>query len=340
MNNEENSGKDSVRLKKRRVMFFDIESNGYANSSLLEMYAEMYDFESDGVNEKWTQGPIFHRFYHVRPSEQFNPHAFEVHGIDLDKIKYERAKSDEQYPELWDDDQDNFMEWMSSATEIVAHNIGFDNSFLGIHSKPRFCTMAVSKPIVKATNEKGKIKNPTLKEGGTFFGFKYDDERAHSADYDTYLMFQLFKELHKKGLVPFLEYKVRGNEENKFFLRNPDNTVAIELKDAKPKTLNIRRVSFLITQQSIANYEVSKDTWYAYEKRSGTLFAMADKCQIDKEEQLTLRGAALKKAIIALLVKRIEARFDTIGIDEVNKGFNTFLEEKGIQEVQKDLFDF
>jgi DNA polymerase III epsilon subunit-like protein len=104
-----------------------------------------------------------------------------------------------------------FMEHLSMAEGLVAHNLAFDIKVLetalmrchipAILPRKQVCTMQLSTRLVKLPAKNGKgYKWPKLSELHTFL-FDVDFDNAHSSDADTFACAKCFFELQNRGLV-------------------------------------------------------------------------------------------------------------------------------------------
>jgi len=92
-----------------------------------------------------------------------------------------------------------------NVNNFVAHNIGFDMSFMpseiqsGVKSGKYsiYCTMEKNKEFVGVSNGKG-FKNPKLAEACEKRGIEFDESEAHDSNYDTLKAFELYRKTVKR----------------------------------------------------------------------------------------------------------------------------------------------
>jgi len=166
---------------KNKVSFvFDTETNGFANCSVLSI--SYIICKNNNILHKDT------RYYFSQ--EPYNYHAFKVHGLDKGTIEDKRSNC--SYPLYFDDDKD----WLINLFEkynvenIVAHNLSFDMKFLPQDIKNKnystFCTMQQNRHLTSNN------KAPKLLEACTLFDIDFNEDDAHSSDYDTLKCFEVF----------------------------------------------------------------------------------------------------------------------------------------------------
>jgi len=95
---------------------------------------------------------------------------------------------------------DEFYEEIITANLLVIHNSTFDigilmdefnrmgnmNAMEILNNSNKYCTMKLSKKLVKALDKRGNIKNPRLEELYEFlFNEKPDKNKLHDALYDV-----------------------------------------------------------------------------------------------------------------------------------------------------------
>ena len=132
------------------------------------------------------------RYYFAQ--EPYNYHACKVHGLDEKVIKVQRSKA--QYPLYFIDDKEWLLDTFDkyNVTNIVAHNLSFDLKFLPQEIKENienqkystFCTMQENRHLTV------KNKAPKLVEACELLGIKFDENEAHSSDYDTLKCYEVF----------------------------------------------------------------------------------------------------------------------------------------------------
>lgn len=100
---------------------FDLETNGYAGSSVLSASSIVLD-------EAGRMLAFFNRFY--LPTEPFNPYLFRIHGLTPERLLAlrERIPSAPHFIEDWPDLMEFWEHW--NIEGIVVHNVRFDLAFL------------------------------------------------------------------------------------------------------------------------------------------------------------------------------------------------------------------
>ncbi len=179
---------------------FDLETNGFSGSSVIEGFFLKCVYQGKDLRI----ADSFHRFYY--PREPFNPHAFRVHGIGPETIENRRLESPSDYPPYFDLDRELFA-FSLGVDRWVAHNISFDSSFLPFPIKKKYCTMLSSTDILRLPGGRyGNFKYPTLKELAAYYGIHYDPSKAHGAEYDTMLLYGVFKKMAESELPGLLDF--------------------------------------------------------------------------------------------------------------------------------------
>ena len=100
---------------------FDLETNGYAGSSVLSASSIVFD----GAGRIRA---FFNRFY--LPTEPFNPHLFRIHGLTPERLLAlrEHIPSVPHFIEDWPDLMEFWERW--EVRGLVIHNARFDLAFL------------------------------------------------------------------------------------------------------------------------------------------------------------------------------------------------------------------
>ncbi len=100
---------------------FDLETNGYAGSSVLSASSLVLD-------EAGRLLAFFNRFY--LPTEPFNSHLFRIHGLTPERLLAlrERIPSAPHFIEDWPDLMEFWERWEIEG--VVIHNARFDLAFL------------------------------------------------------------------------------------------------------------------------------------------------------------------------------------------------------------------
>ena len=175
------------------IIFFDFEVNGLAPESSVLSVAALKTHLTEG---KFLFAGDFVRFYF--PKEAFHADALKVHGITEDVIREKRT--DQAWYGNFQEDLD-FVDFVRGADLMVAHNYKFDSRYLPfkVAVEKTFCTMA--------SNTLWRGKWPKLNETAKFYGVSLDEGRLHDAAYDTFLCYQIFREMYHRGLLPFLGEK-------------------------------------------------------------------------------------------------------------------------------------
>lgn len=160
------------------MIILDFETNSPNIYDVIEVAALRVEL----IDNEYKVVDTFHRYYFSE--YEVNPHSLAVHKLSPDRL--ERLRKDADYEEHFEDDTD-FIEFCKNAKTLVAHNTPFEVRHLGnlVSFENHFCTMRENKHIVKATNDKGNIKNPKLIETCKYYNIDFDDEQYHSAIYDA-----------------------------------------------------------------------------------------------------------------------------------------------------------
>lgn len=171
------------------ILFFDTETNGLENCSVLSASAIM------AVYPKFEIVGKVNRFYYAE--EEYNLQAWGVHGLDEETITKKRMGFSEneikEYARHFRRD-DQFSRVVRWADLIVGHRISFDLSFLPwVHTSHSFCTMHSNARIVQKRFMKDSWRWPKLVETAEHYGIEVDDEKLHGSWYDTVLVFLVFK---------------------------------------------------------------------------------------------------------------------------------------------------
>jgi len=174
---------------------FDTETNGFANCSVLSL--SFIISQNGEILDEQT------RYYFSK--EKYNYHATKVHGLTEKVIKKNRDMC--EYPLYFTDDKDWLINIMDQfkVKHLVAHNINFDKKFLPQEIIDQitdnkilpFCTMTENTTNV-GIKKANKYKYPKLSEACQAYGIDFDDEEAHSSDYDTQKAYEFFIETIKR----------------------------------------------------------------------------------------------------------------------------------------------
>lgn len=194
------------------ILVFDLETNGFHGSSVLEFSAKKYEFKE--LKDRYKLKLIDKKDNYYLPEEPFNMNAYKVHGISIEKIKekildrLEKEIGDtEEIPEyiqFFNSDY-TITEYIKDVDIFVGHNIdSFDMSFLKkVHIKNAevkaeiFDTMRLNTTHMKLPSNKKrhKYKSPNLREACEFYGVEFDENKAHNSKYDVHVNAQLFKKM-------------------------------------------------------------------------------------------------------------------------------------------------
>ena len=93
-------------------IFFDTETNGLNNSSVLSI-AAIKVANNDIIAE-------YNRFYY--PIEKYNYNAIAVNGLNYKKVTELRKNN---YPRYFINDINSFYDFIKDATHFIGHNISF-----------------------------------------------------------------------------------------------------------------------------------------------------------------------------------------------------------------------
>lgn len=168
----------------KNIIFFDIETNGLKESSVLSLSALKVKYYNK--IDKFIVIDIFDRYYYRIMGEAVNKKAIEINGLTDLKITQLRNKA--EYPKYFKDDIDSFVFFCENSILFVAHNIDFDKSFLCLDFPYSFCTMKANYFIKK--------KWLTLAETVQYYHIQYEKEMLHQSIYDTYLCFEIFLNMY------------------------------------------------------------------------------------------------------------------------------------------------
>lgn len=176
-------------MKNKISFIFDTETNGLHNCSVLSISFIILQY--DRVIKEET------RYYFAK--ESCDKKAIKVNGLTKEVIKSKRNGCG--YSLYFEDDYDWLVKTMKKyrVNNIVAHNTNFDIKFLPREIKDKidnntystFCTMINNSKFVGIKKGNG-YKYPSLSEACKAYGIKFDDNQAHSSDYDTLKACELF----------------------------------------------------------------------------------------------------------------------------------------------------
>lgn len=175
------------------MIILDFETNTAAIHDVIEVAAFRVK-KSDG---KYVVADTFHRYYFSE--YEVNPHALAVHKLTPERIA--RLRGDADYEEYFAEDTE-FGEFCKGAKTLVAHNVTFELRHIGelVSFDHHFCTMKENKPLVRALNAKGNLKNPKLIETCTFYNIEFDEKHYHSAIYDVTKTLEILNKMNTAAL--------------------------------------------------------------------------------------------------------------------------------------------
>ena len=122
----------------KKLIFFDVETNGLRGSSVLSMSAMKVSINLETL-EMLKVGE-FNRFYYRNKGEEINEGAIRVNGLTDEEIGIRRSMSSEVYPKTFLEDLPSFVEFCQGCDHYIAHNIRFDRDFLPFKLKYQFDT--------------------------------------------------------------------------------------------------------------------------------------------------------------------------------------------------------
>lgn len=170
------------------MIIIDFETNSSNISDVIEVAAVKIDKDFNILGK-------FHRYYLSRyPVNYF---SFAVHRLTPELIlDYRKDKS---YCSYFTEDED-FIEFCSSAKTLIAHNITFELRHIDnkVKFKNHICTMKENKGIVKVYGKNGRLKNPKLDETCSYYGIEFDGDKYHSATYDVTKTYEILKRMNIK----------------------------------------------------------------------------------------------------------------------------------------------
>lgn len=164
------------------AMGLDIETTGLSAEKghrIIELACTLHDFHTGKLLGKWAP--------RINPMRSIDAKAQAVHGISIEELMHEPK---------WEAVAPKLVKLLKKVDLIVAHNgDGFDLPFI-IHELDRIglevpdvATFDTMTGCYWATPDG---KPPSLRELAHSLGYKYDEEKAHSALYDTALMMRCF----------------------------------------------------------------------------------------------------------------------------------------------------
>lgn len=181
----------------KKIIFFDVETNGLKGSSVLSMSAMKMSFNTENL-EMYKVGE-FNRFYYRNPGEPINEGAIRVNGLDDEEIERRRSLSSVKYPKTFNEDIQSFVEFCQGADHYVAHNIRFDRDFLPFKLKYQFDTMIENIDIVRIMGNRG-FKWPKLLECAEYYKVPLEEDKLHNSLYDVEVMAKIFFRMRKHSI--------------------------------------------------------------------------------------------------------------------------------------------
>ena len=176
----------------RKIIVFDLETNGIKDCSVLSISAIKLEVDIENLNVR--EIGKFDRYYYRNPGEKINFGAIRVNGLTDENISI--LRKDRNYSKYFEEDYD-FEDFCDGVKHFVAHNISFDSQFLKIPYMRKFCTMNENVENLKIEGKYGKYKWPKLNETAKYYGIEVDELSTHRSDYDTYLCKEIFVKMLK-----------------------------------------------------------------------------------------------------------------------------------------------
>ena len=176
----------------RKIIIFDLETNGIKDCSVLSIFAIKLEVDIENLNVR--EIGKFDRYYYRNPGEKINFGAIRVNGLTDENISI--LRKDRNYSKYFQKDYD-FEDFCDGVKHFVAHNISFDSQFLNIPYMRKFCTMNENVENLKIEGKYGKYKWPKLNETAKYYGIEVDELSTHRSDYDTYLCKEIFVKMLK-----------------------------------------------------------------------------------------------------------------------------------------------
>lgn len=182
----------------KKLIFFDVETNGLRGSSVLSMSAMEVSINLETL-EMLKVGE-FNRFYYRNKGEEINEGAIRVNGLTDEEIGIRRSMSSEVYPKTFLEDLPSFVEFCQGCDHYIAHNIRFDRDFLPFKLKYQFDTMLENIDIVKIMGLNG-YKWPKLIECANYYKVPLEEEKLHNSMYDVETMAKVFFRMRKHSIA-------------------------------------------------------------------------------------------------------------------------------------------
>lgn len=181
----------------KKIIFFDVETNGLKGTSVLSMSAMKMSFNTENL-EMYKLGE-FNRFYYRDKGELLNEEAIKVNGLTDEEITRRRSESELIYPLTFKEDINSFIEFCDSCEHYVAHNIRFDRDFIPFKLNYQFDTMIENIDIVRIMSLRG-FKWPKLLECAKFYNVPLEEKKLHNSLYDVEIMAKVFYRMRKNSL--------------------------------------------------------------------------------------------------------------------------------------------
>ena len=176
----------------RKIIVFDLETNGIKDCTVLSISAIKLEVDIENLNVREIER--FDRYYYRNPGEKINFGAIRVNGLTDENISI--LRKDRNYSKYFEEDYD-FEDFCNGVKHFVAHNISFDSQFLNIPYMRKFCTMNENVENLKIEGKYGNYKWPKLNETAKYYGIEVDELSTHRSDYDTYLCKEIFVKMLK-----------------------------------------------------------------------------------------------------------------------------------------------
>jgi len=185
----------------KNIIVFDLETNGFAGSSVLSVFAIKIGIEYiPNQDVKFNILEEYERFYFRRSGELLNHRAIEINRLTDEKIEILRNGCN--YPENFNDDLESLKKFCLDTNHYIAHNIKFDSNFIDFRLKNKFCTMESNADIVKSgLSSARRYKWPKLSETALFYKIDYDTKKLHTSRYDTLITAEIFKKMFYNNIA-------------------------------------------------------------------------------------------------------------------------------------------
>lgn len=181
----------------KKIIFFDVETNGLKGTSVLSMSAMKMSFDTETL-EMYKLGE-FNRFYFRDKEEPINEGAISVNGLTDEEIQRRRSQDEVKYPLTFKEDISSFIEFCEGCKHYVAHNIRFDRDFVPFKLEYQFDTMIENIDIVRIMGARG-YKWPKLMECAGFYKVPLEENNLHNSLYDVEVMAKVFFRMRKNSI--------------------------------------------------------------------------------------------------------------------------------------------